>query len=102
MPASRRRFAPVRELEEETGVTGRSAGPRWDCIIPAPAIFTEVIHLYLARDLEIGAAKPDADEELELKWLPLDEAINHAPRGRHGMTARRRSALWRAQYQLQM
>src|SRR6202034_878802 len=89
-----------RELKEETGV---SAG-RWTSLglyIPAPAIFTELIHLYLARDLEVGAASPDADEELELKWLPRDQAINHVLKGEwnDGKTA---MALWRAQYQLQM
>jgi 8-oxo-dGTP pyrophosphatase MutT (NUDIX family) len=90
----------VRELKEETGVSAS----RWTSLglyIPAPAIFTELIHLYLARDLEVGAASPDADEELELKWLPLDQAIKHVLEGdwNDGKTA---IALWRAQYQLQM
>ncbi len=81
--------------KEETGV---SAG-RWTSLglyIPAPAIFTELIHLYLARDLEVGAASPDADEELDLKWLPLDQAISHVLKGdwNDGKTA---MALWRAQ-----
>jgi 8-oxo-dGTP pyrophosphatase MutT (NUDIX family) len=89
-----------RELKEETGVSAQ----RWTSLglyIPAPAIFTELIHLYLARDLQVGAPSPDADEELELKWLPLDEAISHVLRGdwNDGKTA---LGLWRAQYQLQM
>ena len=90
----------VRELQEETGVTA----DRWTALglyIPAPAIFTEVIHLYLARDLQVGPASPDADEELELLWLPLDQAIRHVLEGEwnDGKTA---LALWRAQHQLQM
>jgi 8-oxo-dGTP pyrophosphatase MutT (NUDIX family) len=90
----------LRELKEETGVEAA----RWTSLgryIPAPGIFTEVIHLYLARDLEIGAASPDADEELELKWLPLDEAIDLVLRGEwnDGKTC---MALLRAQFQLQM
>jgi len=90
----------VRELREETGVTAN----RWTSLglyIPAPGIFTELIHLYLARELDVGASSPDADEELELKWLPLDEAIGHVLKGEwnDGKTA---MALWRAQYQLQM
>jgi len=90
----------LRELKEETGVEAA----RWTSLgryIPAPGIFTEVIHLYLARDLEIGAASPDADEELELKWLPLDEAIDLVLRGEwnDGKTC---MALLRTQYQLQM
>jgi 8-oxo-dGTP pyrophosphatase MutT (NUDIX family) len=90
----------VRELKEETGVSAN----RWTSLglyIPAPAIFTELIHLYLARDLQVGAANPDADEELELQWLPLDQAIDHVLKGdwNDGKTA---MALCRAQYQLQL
>jgi ADP-ribose diphosphatase len=90
----------VRELQEETGVSAK----RWTALglyIPAPSLFTELIHLYLARDLMVGAASPDADEELELQWLPLDEAIAHVLRGdwNDGKTA---MALLRAQFQLQM
>jgi 8-oxo-dGTP pyrophosphatase MutT (NUDIX family) len=90
----------VRELKEETGVTAA----RWSSLgvyIPAPGIFTEVIHLYLARDLTVGPPQPDADEELELKWLPLEEAIALILEGEwnDGKTA---LGLWRAQHQLQM
>ncbi len=90
----------VRELQEETGVSAE----RWTALglyIPAPSLFTELIHLYLARELLVGAASPDADEELELQWLPLDEAIAQILRGdwNDGKTA---LALMRAQYHLQM
>jgi ADP-ribose pyrophosphatase len=90
----------VRELAEETGVTAS----RWTALgrfLPAPGIFTEVIHLYLARDLAIGAAAPDADEELEIQWLPMGDAVEMVLRGEcnDGKTA---LALWRAQYQLQL
>ena len=68
--------------------------------VPAPGIFTEVIHLYLARELEIGQAAPDVDEELELEWLPLVEAIGRVQRGEwnDGKTA---MALMRARHHLQ-
>ena len=90
----------VRELAEETGVR---AG-RWTSLgqyLPAPGIFTEVIHLYLARDLAVGAPAPDADEELELQWLPIEDAVGMLLRGEwnDGKTA---LALWRAQHHLQM
>jgi 8-oxo-dGTP pyrophosphatase MutT (NUDIX family) len=90
----------VRELAEETGVTAK----RWTSLgryLPAPGIFTEVIHLYLARDLVIGPPAPDADEELELQWLPLADATAKVLCGdwNDGKTA---LGLWRAQYQLQM
>jgi ADP-ribose pyrophosphatase len=90
----------VRELAEETGVTARS----WTSLglfVPAPGIFSEVIHLYLARDLKIGTPAPDVDEELELQWMPLAEAVALVQRGdwNDGKTA---LGLMRAQYRLQL
>jgi ADP-ribose pyrophosphatase len=89
----------VRELAEETGVIAK----RWTSLgsfLPAPGIFTEIIHLYLAQDLDVGAAAPDADEDLEIQWLPLEEAVERVVRGEwnDGKTA---LALWRAQRRLQ-
>jgi 8-oxo-dGTP pyrophosphatase MutT (NUDIX family) len=90
----------VRELAEETGVTAK----HWASLgqfFPAPGIFTEIIHLYLARELDVGAAAPDADEELEIQWLPLTTAVEMVLRGElnDGKTA---MALWRAQHQRQL
>jgi 8-oxo-dGTP pyrophosphatase MutT (NUDIX family) len=90
----------VRELAEETGVSAQ----RWTAMglyLPAPGIFNEVIHLYLARDLIVGPPAPDADEDLELKWLPLAEAMGKVASGEwnDGKTA---LALLRAQYHLQL
>ncbi len=89
-----------RELAEETGVLAM----RWTSLglyIPAPGIFTEVIHLYLARDLTLGPPDPDADEELELQWLPLQEVTDRILEGdwNDGKTA---LALWRARHVLQL
>ena len=99
-PGEAPQVCAVRELAEETGV----AAKRWTSLgqfLPAPGIFNEVIHLYLARDLVVGAAAPDADEDLELQWLPLAEANGMVLRGEcnDGKTA---LALWRAQYHLQL
>ncbi len=90
----------VRELAEETGVSAK----RWTPLgrfLPAPGIFTEAIYLFLARDLVVGPPAPDADEELEVRWLPMVDAIAMVLRGEcdDGKTA---LALWRAQYQLKM
>ncbi len=89
-----------RELAEETGVTAVN----WIYLgvyLPAPGIFTEVIHLYLARGLTVGTPTPDVDEELELLWLPFDEALDRVRRGEwnDGKTA---MALLRAQARLQL
>jgi ADP-ribose pyrophosphatase len=99
-PAEPPEVCAVRELAEETGVAAR----RWTPLglyVPAPGIFTEVIHLYLARELDVGAPAPDPDEELEVQWVPFGEAMCHIQRGEwnDGKTA---MALLRAQYQLQL
>jgi 8-oxo-dGTP pyrophosphatase MutT (NUDIX family) len=89
-----------RELAEETGVSAQ----RWTSLgqyLPAPGIFSEVIHLFLARDLEIGAPAPDADEELEIQWLPMADAAAMVVRG-HWNDGKTALALWRAQYHLQL
>jgi ADP-ribose pyrophosphatase len=88
----------VRELTEETGVSAH----RWSSLglyLPAPGIFTEVIHLFLAQDLELGTARPDADEELEIDWLPFDDALERVASGdwNDGKTA---MALLRARHRL--
>ncbi|NNM61773.1 MAG: NUDIX hydrolase [Steroidobacteraceae bacterium] len=64
-----------RELREETGLSAADWRPL-GVYIPAPAICTEIIHLYLAEALSAGAPAPDADEELEHRWFGLEEAMN--------------------------
>jgi 8-oxo-dGTP pyrophosphatase MutT (NUDIX family) len=90
----------VRELAEETGIRAQ----RWTYLglfIPAPSIFTELIHLYLARDLDMGTPKPDSDEELQLQWMPLSDAVDRVltAEWNDGKTA---LGLLRAQHQLQL
>jgi ADP-ribose pyrophosphatase len=99
-PGEAPEICAVRELAEETGVRARD----WSSLgsyVPAPGFFSEVIHLYLARDLEMGPSAPDADEELELQWLPIEEALQKLLKGEwnDGKTA---LALWRAQFHLQL
>jgi hypothetical protein len=55
----------------------------------------------LARELEVGSPAPDADEELEIQWVPVGEALGRVLRGdwNDGKTA---LALIRAQYRLQL
>jgi ADP-ribose pyrophosphatase len=72
--------AARRELAEEAGVT---AG-RWTPLgrmISSPGVFTEVVHLFLARDLHAAAAAPEHGECLEVHWVPLGDAIARALAG---------------------
>jgi ADP-ribose pyrophosphatase len=88
------------EAPEACGITARRWTPM-GMFFPAPGIFTEIIHLYLARELDLGVATPDADEELELQWLPIDDALRKVQTGQwnDGKTA---MALLRAKYHLQL
>jgi ADP-ribose pyrophosphatase len=69
--------AARRELEEETGYrarTWRKGSTFWT----APGFATELMHLFLASDLEPaheGRLGPDEDERLELRRATLDEAL---------------------------
>src|SRR5262245_22172601 len=48
----------TRELEEEAGVTAS----RWESLgdyVSSPGVFTEVVHLFLARDLTPTTARPE-------------------------------------------
>lgn len=70
-----------RELAEEAGVSAR----RWDKLgefFSSPGVLTEVIHLFLARDLEPADASPEDHEVLEAGWVPLAEAMDLAASGR--------------------
>jgi ADP-ribose pyrophosphatase len=62
-----------RELLEETGVKANnyiSLGRMYS----SPGCFDEVIHMYLAQDLEYGEQKPDEDELIEIVRIPLEKA----------------------------
>ena len=69
-----------RELQEEAGVTAAQFESLGD-LVSSPGVFTEVIHLFLATGLNSVAAKPEADEVLEIHWKPLTEALQMANRG---------------------
>lgn len=70
-----------RELEEETGWrAGRLIPLTW--IYPTPGFTDEVIHLWLATELELGRSKLDEDEFLELVRIPLSAALEWVQEGR--------------------
>ncbi|MET0660214.1 MAG: NUDIX hydrolase [Steroidobacteraceae bacterium] len=70
-----------RELEEEAG----HQAARWDSLghyVSSPGVFTEVVHLFLARDLRATAARPEQHEVFETHWLPFREVVNMAASGK--------------------
>lgn len=76
-------LAARRELEEETGFRAGSwehLGAFWT----APGFATELMHLYLARDLvpaDLGRLGPDEDENLEIEAVPWRDAVALAESG---------------------
>ena len=67
--------AAKRELLEETGYSARS----WKRILhfwASPGFGAEAMSLYLARGLRPGAAQPEDDEVIELKFVPLEKALS--------------------------
>jgi 8-oxo-dGTP pyrophosphatase MutT (NUDIX family) len=69
-----------RELEEEAGCRAQD----WQSlgkIISSPGVFTEVVHLFLARALQPVPARAEAHEVFELHWIDWREALSRAERG---------------------
>lgn len=63
-----------RELQEETGYTAT----RWKSLgylYASPGVMNEKLHLFIAQDLTAGAARPEADEQLEPVTVAFDEAL---------------------------
>lgn len=67
--------AARRELREETGYTAGRMIPIGD-FLSSPAILTENIRLFLARDLIPGPTEFDEDEFLEILEIPLPELVD--------------------------
>jgi ADP-ribose pyrophosphatase len=70
-----------RELAEEAGMR---AGQWTDLgsFFTSPGVLTEVIHIFLARELTPVAMRPETDEVLEARWVPFAEALSLTQTGR--------------------
>jgi ADP-ribose pyrophosphatase len=71
-----------RELIEEAGCTAA----RWDSLgsfFSSPGVFTEVIHVYLARELTAVDRAHEQHEVIEVHWLPLETAWRKAVKGEY-------------------
>jgi 8-oxo-dGTP pyrophosphatase MutT (NUDIX family) len=66
-----------RELTEEAGVRAR----RWDSlgtVLSSPGVFSERLHLYLARGIMPAATAHERAEVIEVHWLPFGQARDWA------------------------
>jgi 8-oxo-dGTP pyrophosphatase MutT (NUDIX family) len=69
-----------RELAEEAGMSAR----RWERLgqfFSSPGVLTEVIHVFLARELDPCASTPEEHEVFEARWVPLADAVRDAESG---------------------
>jgi len=81
IPAGKRQYGeePLecgkRELLEETGYTAGKFDYLGE-LYPTPAYCTEIIHMYLARELIAGESCLDEDEFLDVVKLPFNKAVD--------------------------
>lgn len=66
--------AGKRELREETGAIAERYTDLGK-LYPTPGYCGEIIHMYMATGLSVGAQDLDADEFLEVRRIPLEEAF---------------------------
>jgi len=66
--------AAIRELREETGFRARSIERLWSAY-SAPGFCNELLHFYHTDSYDIGAAEPDAEEEIEIATFPLERVL---------------------------
>jgi ADP-ribose pyrophosphatase len=69
-----------RELEEETGCRAERV-ERLTTIYTTPGFTDERIHLFAAYGLTAGKVQRDADEFIQVKTMPLSEALAMISRG---------------------
>lgn len=71
----------LRELTEETNHHARTIAHLFSMFL-APGYSTELIHCYLAQDLEHRDGTPDEDENLNVEIYTLEELLNMCDDGR--------------------
>lgn len=73
--------AAQRELSEETGITASSWEQLGGEVHLSNCFTAERAFLFLARDLHQGDAKPDDTEQLAVRKIPIQEALQMVERG---------------------
>jgi ADP-ribose pyrophosphatase len=66
--------AAKREMIEETGYRAK----RWTLLtkyFASPGFLGEWMQIYLARDIRVGEAQPEADEQIDVIRMPLSDAL---------------------------
>ena len=71
----------ARELEEETGYRAEKL-THLITIYTAPGYSSEVLHIYLARDLRKSVQAPEIDEDISVIEMALDQVLDGIRDGR--------------------
>jgi ADP-ribose pyrophosphatase len=69
-----------RELREETGLTAARWTPLGR-VHPSGSVWASQSHLFLAQHLTKGESSPDPSERLQVRKVPLDEALRMSAEG---------------------
>lgn len=69
-----------RELIEEAGVKGHQWRSLGTCL-SSPGVFAEVLHLFLATDLEPMKTAHEHSEVIEVHWVPFGQAYEWVVNG---------------------
>lgn len=80
-PGEDRLSAAKRELLEETGFTAA----KWRHALSfyaSPGFLDEVMHVYLARELKKGKARPEDDERITVRFFPFRQVRKMALSGK--------------------
>ena len=88
--------AAKRELLEETGYTAK----KWKQALrfyASPGFVAETMTIFLAQNLQSGAAQPEADEVIQVRMVPLSEAVRMVMTGRIFDAKTISGVLWLAQ-----
>jgi ADP-ribose pyrophosphatase len=88
--------AAQRELLEETGYQARE----WKQVMfyyPSPGFMDETHALFLARDIQKGKARPEEDEFITPRWVPISRAIEWVMSGKIPDAKTIVGVLWMAQ-----
>lgn len=90
--------AAFRELQEETGCTTDTLIPLGSTLT-TPGFCTERLHIFLAKNVTAGEAKPEPHEFIETNWLSLDR-VNQMAQGGEIEDAKTIVALYRLNHYL--
>jgi ADP-ribose pyrophosphatase len=80
-PGERPLPAAKRELLEETGYSAS----KWTKVLyfyVSPGFLTESMQVFLATGLKKGKAQPEEDERIAVRFVPLQQAVRMAMRGK--------------------